>query len=215
MGRSLYPLAVLIAITVGALGGLFSAPDTSPAAETVQVLWMSGVIKNQRACVGVAGLHRNYAYDLFADDDGPCYGPSSTSTSLRTIGFSSTFHRTLAAYIVSGEYPYPSYCDYIEARTVEHGSGLLRGTYRYLHARGSSGYWVDIWSGPNLPRLDVLSGTTRNDSNCSGGWVGYHTHQDASSPKSEPNWNLPRDDDIPVWDLFFYIHKWTYTEGVP
>jgi hypothetical protein len=178
---------------------------------------MSGVIENGRACVGVSGLHRNNAYDLIADDSGPCYGPEPTEVRLRTLGYSSVPHVTLAAWMLSGEYPYPSYCDYIWAQTVQQPSGGTRGTYRYIHAQGSSNYWIDVAAGPgpNLPRTDVPIGSTSDDSDCEGGagwgpYPAYHTHQDADSPYSTPNLNLPVNDDIDVWNVFNYIHKWTY-----
>jgi len=166
-------------------GAHLSAPRASPGAENVvDVYWMSGVIENGRACVGMSGLHGSNAYDLVADDSGPCYGPESTEVRLRALGYSLVPHVTLAAHMLSGEYGFPSYCDYIEAQTVQQPSGGLRGTYRYIHAQGGSDYWIDIVAGPSsLPRTDVPIGTTSEDSNCQCQglpcWDGYHTHQDA------------------------------------
>ncbi len=178
MGWLRYPAKALLALAVGGAAGLsggpagLSAPHPSPGAEYVDVYWLSGVISNGRACVGVAGLHGNNAYDLFADDSGPCYGPSSTEVSLRTFGWSFTAHVTLRAWMVSVEDPPPGYCDYIEAQTYQQPTGIGRGTYRYLHAVGSSGYWVDIKAGPNSPTTYQPIGSTTWDSNCSGGWEG-------------------------------------------
>jgi len=118
---------------------------------------MSGVIQNERACVGVLGLHGNNAYDLIADDSGPCYGPVSTGVRLRALGYSSVPHVTLGAYMWSDE-DTTTLCDYVEARTVQNPSGELRGTYHYLHARGSRDYWVDIWAAPGGPRTDAPVG---------------------------------------------------------
>ena len=87
------------------------------------------------------------------------------------------------------------------------------GTYRYLHATGTTGQRVDIWAGPTLLPTETPIGSTTNDSDCLGGWTGYHTHQDAGvpeSPWSDPNTGLPTDDDIPVWDPAYWIHRWTY-----
>ncbi|MDP2953187.1 MAG: hypothetical protein Q8O76_07725, partial [Chloroflexota bacterium] len=157
MGWLRWPTKVLLALAVGGAAGLsgglagLSAPHPSPAAQYVDVYWLSGVISNGRACVGLLGLHGNNAYDLFADDSGPCYGPSSTEVALRTFGWSFTAHVTLKAYMVSEQDPYPGYCDYIEARTWQQPRNIYRGTYRYLHAVGSTDYWVDIWAGPNSP----------------------------------------------------------------
>lgn len=183
--------ALLVLVAVGVVGlsggaGSLAAPDLYPGAETVDVYWMSGVIRNGRACVGLAGLHGYNAYDLIADNsaDPHCYDEDTPAgVSLRTLGRSSTPHATLRATMYSGSYPPPSNCDYIEARTVQGFTGELR-TYRYLHATGTTGQWVDIWAGPSLLPTDTPIGSTTHDDNCSGGWTGYHTHQDsgASSP---------------------------------
>lgn len=61
-----------------------------------------------------------------------------------------------------------------------------------------------------VPERTRPSVSTTDDSNCQGGWTGYHTHQYADSPYSQPNSSLVADDDIPVWDASYYIHRWTY-----
>jgi len=213
-------------LVVGGAAGVWGgavhlpAPHASPGAETVDVYWMSGVIENEKACVGPAGLHPPPyydAYDLIADDGGDsCFAPDESQPELmqvrlRALGYSSVPHVTLGAYIVSGQYD--DNCDYMEAQTVQHPSGGLRGTYRYVHVQGPSYYWIDIAAGRNLPRTDVPIGTTTHDSDCQGGagWDGHHAHQDARfNVYSTPNPSLPVNDDIPVWNVFYYIHRWTY-----
>jgi hypothetical protein len=205
-------LALAVAGAVCASGGAahLSTPDASLGMENVDVYWMSGVIENDRACVGMLGLHGSNAYDLVADGSGPCSGPWATQVNLRALAYSSVPHVTLSAYIWSEQNPSPTLCDYIEAQTVQQPSGESRGTYRYVHAIGNSGYSVYIAAGRNLSRTDVLVGSTTEDSNCIGGWEGYHTHQYAVSGYSTPNLSLPVNDDIPVWNSSYYIHKWTY-----
>jgi hypothetical protein len=111
----------------------------------------------------------------------------------------------------SGSYPSPSNCDYVEVHTLQKPSGEDRGTYRYIHATGTTGQQVDIWAGPSLLPTETSIGSTTNDSDCLGGWTGYHTHQDSGdSPWSQPNTGLPTDDDIPVWNWSSWIHRWTY-----
>jgi len=184
---------------------------------------MSGVIENGRACVGLLGLHPYPyydAYDLIADDGGDsCSAPDETQpelmqVKLRALGYSSVPHVTLAAYMWSDYYE-TDLCDYVEARTVHQPSGGLRGTYRYIHVQGGSDYWIDVVAGPSLPRTEPPTpiGTTTHDSNCQGGlgWDGHHVHQDARfNQYSTANPNLPIADDIDVWNVFNYIHRWTY-----
>lgn len=212
-------LVLLAVVGVGGLcgdpGGL-AAPDAFPGAETIDVYWMSGVINNGRACVGVGdgdGLHGHNAYDLIADNSAPpCYDNGvPAAASLRTLGRSSTPHATLRATMSSGEYT--DGCDYIEARTVQNLTGTAIATYRYVHATGTTGQWVDLWAGPSRLPTETPIGSTTDDSDCLGGWKGYHTHQDSgnpTSPWSQPNTALPIDDDIAVWDSSKWIHKWTY-----
>lgn len=209
MRRWLYPAGVLLAITTGALAGLFWGPSTSLSGENVQVLWMSGVIKNNYACVGQLGLHGNYAYDLFADDAAPCYGPGIEAVHLRTIGISATTHVTLRAQAFSGEYG--DGCDYNLVNTYVQPRSYYWGQYRWLHSQGAYGQWVNIWSGPYHPWSWLYLGTTIWDTDCPN-WQGHHTHQDAISWYSQPNWNLGPNMVIPVWNESYYIHKWTYTE---
>lgn len=202
-------MGALAGVSGGAAG--LSLPDSSPGAGNVDVYWMSGVMENDTACVGPLGLHPPPyydAYDLIADD--LCQGSSSTEVRMRTCGSSSTVHVTLAAHMWSGHYD--DNCDYIEARTVQQPSGGLRGTYRYIHAQGPSDYWIDIVAGPSLPRTDQSIGTTTHDSDCKGGagWTAYHVHQDARfNEYSTPN-DLDPLQVIDVWNVFDYIHRWTY-----
>ena len=207
-------LVVAVAVCASGRGADPSTLQASPGVGNVDVYWMSGVIQNGRACVGTLGLHDNNAYDLVADDSGPCSGPGPTPVNLRTIGYSSVTHVTLIALIVSGRYP--GGCDYIEARTWQEPEYEARGTYRYIHARvqGPDNYLIYIMAGRDWPQTDVPMGSTVEDSDCcsSGGlcWDGYHTHQDAVSAPSAPNLSLPTNADIPVWPSNYHIHKWTY-----
>ena len=202
-------LAGIVGLSGGA--GSLATPELYPGAETVDVYWMSGVIYSGRACVGLLGLHGHSAYDLIADDSGPCWDHDTpVGVNLRTYGRASTAHATLRATMRSGEYS--DGCDYVEARTVQKPSGEDRGMYRYIHAAGTTGQWVDIWTGRVvLVPTDAPIGSTTFDSNCT--WDGYHTHQDSGNPTSQwsdPNLQLPTDDDIPVWDASYYIHEWHY-----
>jgi hypothetical protein len=219
-GRAKAILVLAVASTIGlsAGAGTLAAPGLYPGAETVDVKWMSGVIDSGRACVGSRGLHGHDAYDLIADDyanppaDRCSDGGVPAAVNLRTLGLSSTPHATLRATMYVGHYT--DLCDYVEARTVQNPTGTLGATYRYVHATGTPGQQVDIWAGPSLLPTDTPIGSTTNDSDCQGGWEGYHTHQDSgnpTSPWSQPNLALPTDDDIPVWDPYYWIQRWTYT----
>lgn len=167
-------------------------------------------MENNTACVGPLGLHPQNAYDLVADD--LCQGSSSSEVRMRTYGSSPNLHVTLQANVFSGEYPYPSLCDYIEARTYQQPGGAYRGTYRYIHAQGVNNVWRDIWAGPGYePTDNDIDAETTYDSNCGGGWTGYHTHQDAQGAPSQPN-DLDPGQVIEVWNVNNYIHKWTFPE---
>lgn len=210
LGRS---AKVLLIATAAGLAGL-SALDPSPgaAAENVYVYWLSGVMENNTACVGPRGLHLNDAYDLVAG--GSCQGPSSSEVRMRTYGSSPNLHVTLQANVFSGEYPYPSLCDYIEAHCYQQPSGTYRGTYRYVHAQGVNNVWRDIWAGPGYePTDNDIDAETTYDSNC-GDWEGHHTHQDAQGAPSQPN-DLDLLQVIDVWNVDNYIHKWTFSEPGP
>jgi hypothetical protein len=208
LGRS---AKVLLIATAAGLAGLSALhPSSGAAAENVYVYWLSGVMENNTACVGPRGLHLNDAYDLVAG--GSCQGPSSTEVRMRTYGSSPNLHVTLQCRVTSGEYPYPSFCDYIEADCYQQPSNTYRGTYRYVHAQGVDGVWRDIWAGPDYePTDNDIDGQTTDDSNCTGGWQGYHTHQDAQGAPSQPN-DLDPLQVIEVWNVNNYIHKWTFPE---
>lgn len=201
---------ILLAAAAAGLAGLSALqPSSGAAAEPVYVYWLSGVMENNTACVGPQGLHPSDAYDLVA---GPsCQGPSSTEVRMRTYATSSTLHVALECYMASGEYDI-GHCDYIEARCYQQPSGTYRGTYRYVHAQGVNDAWRDIWAGPGYKQTDSdIDGQTTDDSDCGGGWEGYHTHQDAQGAPSQPN-DLDPLQVIDVWNVNNYIHKWTFPE---
>jgi hypothetical protein len=201
---------VLLAAAAAGLAGLSALqPSPGAAGENFYVYWLSGVMENDTACVGPQGLHPNDAYDLIVDAG--CQGSSSSEVRMRTYGTSPTLHVALKCYMSSGEYDYGK-CDYIEARCYEQPSNTYRGTYRYIHAQGVNDAWRDIWAGPGyVPTDNDIDGETKEDSNCTGGWTAYHTHQDAQGAPSQPN-DLDPLEVIDVWNVDNYIHKWTFPE---
>ncbi|MDE3096336.1 MAG: hypothetical protein KGK07_10105 [Chloroflexota bacterium] len=179
------------------------------------LLWISSVDLNSQFCTGVLPYHgTDQAMDLFADPDGTMCssapGSAQIPINMRTWGFAQTTHSSLTAFMYAGEYP--GGCNYIEARTVENGSGLLRGTERYIHAGnliGSAyGIWVAAWPGYTLgPQI----GSTVWDGNCSGGWTGMQVHQGFVSACGSKG-GLQPTTIYQTWNAYTLVNRFAYTE---
>lgn len=205
-------------VVVLMLGAFVSQGSTGSvrASESVALLWISSVNLNGQFCTGVLPYHnQDQAMDLFADPSGSMSASTQSCcqipVNMRTWGFAATTHASLVGFVFSGEYP--GGCDYIEVRTVEIGSGILRGTERYIHARGSHGAALNIWvaASPGFASQPQL-GTTVWDGNCSGGWSGHHVHQGFFSGCGTKG-NLQPTTIYPTWHPFTYPNRFDYTEG--
>lgn len=213
---------ILILVAVLILGVVATQGTARPslASESVNLLWISSVDLSGQFCTGILPYHgSDQAMDLFADTDGTmCSSTPSCCqipVKMRTWGFASTSHASLVGFVFSGVYP--GGCDYIEVRTVEIGSGLLRGTQRYIHARGSNGSAFNIWvaGSPGFASQPAL-GNTVADSNCSGGWTGHHVHQGFISGCGTRGALQPSNGGLkiyPTWHPYTYVNRFDYTEG--
>ncbi|MEX2158803.1 MAG: hypothetical protein WEB04_05300 [Dehalococcoidia bacterium] len=207
-------------IVVLAAGLVLAQQDSGrvDAAENVSLLWISSVLVNEQFCTGIYNpvYHgSDQAADVFADTDGTmCSSTTSCcqiAVKMRTWGFASTAHNSLTAFMFSGEFP--GGCDYIEARTIENGSGKLRGTQRYLHARGQGGGYglaIPVAASPGATSLPII-GNTVYDGNCP--WTGHHVHQGFLSNCGTKG-GLQPVTIYPVWHPYTHVNRFDYTEGL-
>ena len=209
-------LILMVVLTAGVFASHESSTPAS-AAESVDLLWISSVDLSGEFCTGSLPYHlTDQAMDVFADTQGSMCGSTTSCcqipVNMRTWGFADTAHASLVAFIVSIE-PTGGKCDYIEARTVEIGSGKLLGTQRYVHARGSDGEAINIWVAPSpgfgaQPQL----GNTVWDGNCTGGWTGHQVHQGFLSACGTKG-GLQSSTIYPTWHYLTYVNRFDYTEG--
>ncbi len=217
-------LLAAVAVVIGVVGGVITQSNTDAANRSVQLLWMSSVSRLdgsvERFCTGIFNppYHGQQATNMYLDVmigtsvATICTTPPSTSASanLRTWGFSSVTHGTIATLSGSGEFT--GGCDYIDLGMID-AKNLLIGTARFIHARGTSGVVRGIWAGPSPYGYVTNSniGSTVGDSNCS--WSGHHVHQGFTITCPDKNGTMAPSQKNDVWGLFDWVHQMVYTEG--
>ena len=188
-----------------------AAEESAVAAQTVTLHWQPTVSASGGACVGSEGFHGREAYDLTSGTD--CGSSNAQLVTVRTVGLSATQHRSLGAFISFGTYT--TGCTFGEADTVEYVTGILPGTYRFLHTDGSN-TTMDIWAGPSpgTASQKAVAYTIENDPGQCDGFSGQHVHQDANYAGAYQPCFYAFYQINNVWNYISeWVHKWVYTEG--
>lgn len=222
MKRTTLLAAAAVAIAVTA--AVFSSDRTEAHGQQVQLLWMSSmgrtVSGDLKYCTGSGTPVYHGTNNMFIDvmigtsDPTLCTTPSGSGQTvrLRTWGFSSVYHGTIAT--ISSIGTTPSGCHYIQLGMID-AESLYRGNPRFTHATGSVGTIRSIYAGPSpygaVTELTIGS-TYSEPAGCP--WTGQHVHQgfaDITCP--DKNGSLGVSDRNFVWGLYDWVHQMNYREG--